>query len=140
MLEIEFEDPISEICDCCGNEIVRLTRFVYKNNNAFAIYYITFTKNHSEKEAIGLISIGDWGSDKRPVNRFSFPFKIWTHNLKYQIGLINKNESKWKDKILGHILDREEALEHPWIKDVFHITDHIVTEDKEVVNYFNLNQ
>jgi hypothetical protein len=27
-------------------------------------------------------------------------------------------------------LDRQEALAHPWVKDVFHITDHAVLEDK----------
>ena len=30
------------------------------------------------------------------------------------------------------MLDRKEALKHPWIKEVFHITDHIVEEDKDV--------
>lgn len=137
MIEIEFEDPTIEICECCGDETVKLTRFVYEDGNAFAIYYIKFTKNHEEKIATGIISIGDWGTDEEPKNRFSFPFKIWIKESNYQIGLIDREESPWKHKLLGEILDRDEALQHPWIKDVFHITDHITVEDKEVVTYFS---
>ncbi len=137
MLEIEFEEPKVEICECCGNETYTLTRFVYKDDYAFAVYYLKFTKNHEDKIATGIISIGDWGTDEEPKNRFSFPFKIWTKKNNYQIGLIDKNESPWKNEILGKILDRNEALKHPWIKEVFHITDHIVAEDQEVVNYFS---
>ena len=32
---------------------------------------------------------------------------------------------------------REEALKHPWINEVFHVTDHIVWEDKEIIAYLN---
>ncbi len=137
MLKIEFEEPTTELCTCCGKETIRLTRFVYENADAFAIYYIKFTKDHEEKIATGIISIGDWGTDEEPINRFSFPFKIWTKEDHYQIGLIDSKESPWKHEMLGKILDRKEALQHPWIKDVFHITDHIVVEDKEVVEYFS---
>ena len=37
------------------------------------------------------------------------------------------------------MLDREEALSHPWIEDVFHITDHITEDDTEVINFFKLD-
>ncbi len=137
MLKIEFEEPNIEICECCGKETLKLTRFVYEDDDAFAIYYIKFTKSHEEKIATGIISIGDWGSDEEPKNRVSFPFKMWTKEDNYQIGLIDREESPWKQDILGKILDRKEALKHPWLKDVFHITDHIGVEDKEVVEYFS---
>ncbi|AMP04188.1 hypothetical protein CPter91_1815 [Collimonas pratensis] len=38
---------------------------------------------------------------------------------------------------LGRILDRTEALAHEWINDVFHITDHMIEDDKEIVEYFS---
>jgi hypothetical protein len=37
--------------------------------------------------------------------------------------------------ILGRVLSREEALAHPRIKEVFHITDHIFAEDAPVKKY-----
>ncbi|RAR46643.1 hypothetical protein [Flavobacterium lacus] len=136
MIKIEFEEPNIETCECCEKESTKLTRFVYKDDDAFAIYYIKFTKDHEEKIATGIISIGDWGTDEEPKNRFSFPFRIWTNSENFQVGLIDKEESPWKQSLLGKILDRKDALNHPWISEVFHITDHIVVEDKEVVEYF----
>ena len=137
MLEIEFEEPNMNICECCGGKTTRLTRFVHKDGDAFAVYYLKFTDNHPEKVITGIISIGDWGSDEPPKNRKAFPFKIWTNEKDYQIGLLDKEDSSWNDNILGEILNRKEALSHPWIKDVFHITDHIVIEDKPAIEYLN---
>jgi hypothetical protein len=137
MLRIEFEELNIETCECCGKEIVKLTRFVYKGEDAFAIYYAKFTREHEDKVVTGIISIGDWGSDDEPKTRTAFPFKIWTNNEVYQVGLMDKDESPWQQKLLGNILDRDEALNHPWIKEVFHITNHIVVEDKEVVEYLS---
>ncbi|RZL41137.1 MAG: hypothetical protein EOP00_25410 [Pedobacter sp.] len=137
MLEIEFEEPNFEMCDCCGKEIVKLTRFVYKDHDAFAIYYAQFTKAHEDKYVTGIVSIGDWGSDEEPKTRTAFPFRIWTNEDNYQVGLIDKEESPWQSKLLGKILNRDEALKHPWIKEVFHITDHIVAEDEPVIEYLS---
>ena len=54
------------------------------------------------------------------------------------VGLVDAEESPWKDvTFLGRILDRGEALKHEWISDVFHITDHMVADDKEIVGYFS---
>jgi hypothetical protein len=53
------------------------------------------------------------------------------------VGLVDAKESPWSHAtFLGQILDREEALKHSWVKEVFHITDHIVAEDKMVIDYF----
>jgi hypothetical protein len=36
---------------------------------------------------------------------------------------------------LGRLLNRDEALAHPWCKEVFHITDHITQEDPEAIAF-----
>jgi hypothetical protein len=44
--------------------------------------------------------------------------------------VIDASESPWKNaKVIGRILDRVEALAHPLIDEVFHITDHMVEDD-----------
>lgn len=142
MIEIEFEEPVLEICECCGNTTIRLTRFVYQDNSAFAVYYAKFTESHKERKLSGLIGLGEWGDDEvGPESRVAFPFQIWTAGEKYQVGLVNAEDSPWRHvSIMGRILSREEALSHAWLKDVFHITDHMVTDDEIIVNYFNGNQ
>jgi len=138
MIKIEFEKPNITTCECCGGKTVRLTRFVYQDDDAFAVYYILFTDGHEDKVVEGLIGLGEWGEEGEAEDRTAFAFRIWTIDDEYQVGLMDANESPWSDvNFLGSILDREDALKHAWIKDVFHITDHIVLEDEDVIDYFN---
>ncbi len=138
MINIEFETPETEICECCGKESTRLTRFVYQNDDAFAVYYARFTETHDDKVLYGLIGLGEWGDDEKgPEYRTAFAFRIWLDGDNYQVGIIDANECPWSHvTFLGQILDREDALKHEWLSDVFHITDHMVTDDKEIVRYF----
>jgi hypothetical protein len=116
---------------------VRLTRFVYQDGDAFAVYYAKFTRGHSKPVVYGLIGLGAWGEGTEPTDRLAFPFRIWTNDKHYQVGLVNREESPWSDATyLGRILDREEALTHPWVKDVFHLTDHMVVDDAPITAYF----
>jgi hypothetical protein len=44
--------------------------------------------------------------------------------------------SPWHDvKALGKMLDRKKALAHPWLREVFHVVEHIVREDPDVRKY-----
>jgi len=55
----------------------------------------------------------------------------------FQVGIIDANEAGWPGAaFMGKRLKRDEALAHPWIKDVFHISDHIVESDEPIVSYF----
>ena len=60
MIEIEFEKPNYTTCECCGNQVTWLTRFVYKDNEAIAFYYATFTEHTEKKEVKCLIGICEW--------------------------------------------------------------------------------
>jgi hypothetical protein len=137
VLEIDFEDPKLAECECCGNTTTRLTRFVHQDGDAFAVYYVLFTNGHEEKIAYSLIGLGEWGEETGPELRTAFSVKIWDDDDKWVVTVTDKDESPWSHvESLGKILDRDAALNHPWIDDVFHITDHIVAEDKPVIEYF----
>lgn len=137
MIEIEFNEPNLKRCECCGQEVVSLTRYVHKDRNAFAVYFISFTRGHSPKVAYGVVGLGEWGEGTGPKDRLAFPFKIWTNGIHYQVGLIDADESGWRHAaLLGKMLNRNEALQHGWVNEVFHITDHIVAEDKVVIDFF----
>ncbi|MCA6367091.1 MAG: hypothetical protein IM618_08580, partial [Cytophagales bacterium] len=109
MIEIEFEEPKIKACDCCGQQVVTLTRFVYMDGDAFAVYYANFTRGHAERVVHGLIGLGKWGDDAKAADRVAFPFDIRTSENSYQVGLINANQSQWSDTtFLGKLLDRDE--------------------------------
>lgn len=139
MLRIEFERPEQSVCECCGKTTTRLTRFVYKNDDAYAVYYAIFTPQHPEKVLRGIVSLGEWGDDNvGPEGRLAFPFEIRVMGDRFQVGMVDADASPWSHvTFLGRILNREEALKHAWISEVFHVTDHMVTDDEEVVRYFD---
>lgn len=137
MIEIEFEPPKESVCDCCGNTTIKLVRFVYKDDSAFAVYYAQFTKDHPEKRLSGLIGIGEWGDGASPDNRMAFPFQIWSQDDGFMVGMVDREDSSYSDvTLLGKMLDRRESLSHELIDEVFHITDHMVRDDPEIVAFF----
>jgi len=133
MIEVELGDEHCTTCECCGGETVSLTRFVYKDGDAFAIYYACFSSTHQERIVDAVVSIGDWGSDAEPVNRCAFALRIRSGPENYEVMVTDAGSCRWsKVELLGRKLGREEALAHRWIDDVFHITDHMCAEDGKV--------
>ena len=61
---------------------------------------------------------------------------LWVdENQQANVSLLDKNEVPWENILKGKILDREEALNYPYKEEIFHITDHIFWEDKEIINF-----
>ncbi|MFK8297205.1 hypothetical protein ACI76O_02300 [Capnocytophaga cynodegmi] len=137
MITIEFEAPKFEKCNYCNAKITQLTRFVYQDNEAFAYYYAKFEDHNNPKVVECLVVLCEWDeNNEKIIKKTGFPLKIWVKDDNYNITLTKKDECPWKNIPEVEILDREQSLNHLQKSDVFHITDHIVTEDKEVIAYF----
>lgn len=137
MIEIEFEEPHILECECCGKPIKKLTRFVYQDGDAFAVYYGQFTPSHNEKCAKFLIGIGEWDSEDEITMKYAFSLHLWQDDDNWNTRITDADECPWESDGIGKILQREEALDNKYIKDVYHISDHIVAEDNEIIDYFN---
>lgn len=82
------------------------------------------------------VCLGQWGDDATPAGRRSFALELWVNDGQLGVTVKDAEDSPWKDaEFLGQMLNREEALNHPWIKQAFHIADHIVLEDEPVKAY-----
>lgn len=135
MIRIEFEPAVRTTCDCCGGASTRLTRFVYEDDDAYGVYYASFSDKHPEVKAI--VSVGEWWEGTTPADRAAFPMILWQTADDFAVTLVDAAESPWKDvALLGHVLDREEALTHPRVKDAYHVTDHIFEQDPEIRSFF----
>jgi hypothetical protein len=142
VISIEFADKVEgEPCPCCGGRTTHLTRFVYSNEEAHAVYYAAFSDKHEERMVSVLVSLGEWGGwdkEEAPNNRVAFALRIRLAAAEYQMMVTDATKSSWHDAtFLGRMLSRQEALKHPWLQEAFHIADHIVTEDQEVQDYLD---
>jgi len=138
VLRIEFEQPQESVCECCGGRNTRLTRFVYRDEDAFGVYYAVFGETHPERIVKAVISLGEWGEGAVAEQRRAFSVQIRLSDSQYEVMVTGADDCPWNGvKLIGRVLSREEALAHPWLKDVFHITDHIVVEDKLIRAYLD---
>jgi hypothetical protein len=137
MLSIEIDEPPrSQLCECCGGTTVSVTRFVYQDGDAYAVYYAAYGAEHPEREVKIAVGMGEWGEETTPEERRAFALVLRATDSEYQVMVVDAAESPWKEtEILGRMLNRDEALKHPWIKDVFHLTDHIVEDDPLIKSY-----
>jgi hypothetical protein len=138
MLTFEFKAPNSAKCECCGGITTALTRFVYQDGAAYAIYYARFGVTHEPRVVEAVVSIGEWGEGSGPWDRVAFPLRLRTADNEYQVTIVDAVESPWEGvELLGRMLDRVEALQHERLQEVFHISDHMVRDDAPLRDYLN---
>jgi hypothetical protein len=85
VISIEFDPPKTERCKCCGGVNTRLTRFVYNNGDAYAIYYALFSYSHPLEHVSLLVGIGEWGEGAPPAKRKAFYLRIRAGKENYEV-------------------------------------------------------
>lgn len=134
--EIEFSVPASARCNCCKGLTTRLTRFVYRDDDAFGIYYAAFSNSHPDHQVDMLVSLGDWGEDSTPSDRAAFYCDVLLSEGSYQVMLRDAATSPWGDaEIVGLKLSREDALSHPLKQLVFEVLDEAFLRDPSLKGY-----
>jgi hypothetical protein len=127
--EVEYAEPRIEICSCCGKRIFRLTRFVTKHRDAYAICYALYTEGHQPQNVKYLISVGPWWKDDPNLCRC---FTIWYVPLAESHGydLHDPVDSPWNHLTkVGRFLTRDEALIDENLPDVWSIIDLLAKQD-----------
>src|SRR5512143_2168351 len=126
MIEIELGPRSEKQCSCCGGITTTLTRFVHRDGDAHAVYFASFAELHPEAVVTVLLGLGEWGEGSTRDQRLAFGLRIWLEGKQFQVGVVDAGDLGWPEpSLLGRRLSRAEALGHPWIKEVFHLSDHI---------------
>ena len=125
-------------CECCGNKNETVHGFVYNNNDAYAVYFASWTVSHLERGVTMAIGIGEWGEEAIPTQRFSVGIECRTTKDQIQFAIIDPEQSPWgRTEFLGRMLSREAALNHSSIKDIFNIAEHVVHDDTRISSFIN---
>lgn len=83
-----------------------------------------------------LVVICEFDTTDKIINKIGFPLVLWDNNGLIATTLLNADEIVWQNLADVAILNRENALMHPYQLDVFRISDEILEQDKEIMNFF----
>ncbi len=121
--------PSTSRCECCSARATRLTRFVTRDGNAFAVYYASYSNSHPEKELAMLISLGDWSDEDDPSRRSAFLCLVRATDP-YEVMLGDASTSVWRGvTVMGRLLTRDEARAHPDKATAFEVLDEALLQD-----------
>ncbi len=134
---IEYADSVNTACDCCGAAMTRLTRFVSRGGEPFAIYRALLPFGVHNRRADVMVSIGAWAEATPPAKRLSFAVHLTADEANFNIAFVEPDQTSWSSGELGRILSRHEALEHPWKQEVLALIDHMLESDKPLGAYLS---
>jgi hypothetical protein len=85
-----------------------------------------------------VVSLGEWEDDSEAARRIAISLDVRSGAENYQVMVVDGSESSFASTpLLGRCLSRSEALAHPWLQEVFHITDHVLEEDVLVKQFLD---
>jgi len=138
VIEIEFGETHKNGCECCGATQYNRTRFVHRDGDAHAVYYASHTDGHIADGITVALSVGNWWEDDALEERFAFCLVLWSNDDEFGVTVQDWESHMWPGAdLLGQRLNRDQALAHPFIKEAFHITDHIFAEDKALTTFLD---
>jgi hypothetical protein len=125
-------------CACCNATSRTVHGFVYRDGDAYAVYYGGWSDGHPERGVSLAIAVGEWTEGTSPADRVSIGMIAMPTPSSVNFGVLNPTESPWGDTpLLGKMLERAQALTHPALKAVMHVAEHVVLEDTRVRRFLD---
>ena len=126
-LEIRERNVTRATCEACGTGYEFVKGFVYRNGDAYAVYFAA-CHGHPEDEAVLDVILGTWGDDD--INdRVTFSACV---RLDGASAIDATAAAAGQSDIFGQKLARDEALAHPLITAFWDVLDHVVVEDDDI--------
>jgi hypothetical protein len=126
-------------CACCGEKSETAHGFVYKDNDAYAVYYAGWSVGHLERGVSLAIAVGEWDENSQVSDRASFGIAVTGTSSSFDFTILDAKESPWSDTpLLGKMLNRGEARNHLEAGNAISVAEHIVREDVRVRRFLDL--
>jgi hypothetical protein len=125
-------------CKCCDARSRTAHGFVYRDDDAYAVYYAGWSDEHPERGVTLAIAVGEWTEGSSPTDRVSIGMLAIPTPSSVDFKVMNPIDSPWGDtSLLGNMLGREQALAHPALKEAMHVAEHIVRDDMRVRRFLD---
>jgi hypothetical protein len=138
-LNLELGEQLADIgCEECGGSHKSAYGFVYKNDDAFGLYFATLHVGHSSPSVGLTLSLGKWWDDDAVDERCWVFIYIWPETDEYRMTLNDPRRSHHlKYSALGRPLDREAALLSPLKDEFFEVADYVIANDPAIASYLD---
>ncbi len=135
-LSIELGEEARTCCDCCGKESTTVHGFVYRDGDAYAVYYAGWSDGHPERGITLAIAVGEWSEGATALERVSIGLEAHPAEREILFSVLNPDQSPWgTSELLGDMVQRSRALQLPVLKDVFEIGELIVYNDSRARDF-----
>jgi hypothetical protein len=137
MLKLELGETLPDICcDGCGGIHKTAYGFIYRDDDAYGVYFATLHTGHAEPTVGLTLSLGKWWDDEAVDERQWVFLNIFPKDDQYHMSLVDPTRSQHATyQALGKSLDRDAALDSELRDDFFSVADYIVVEDPAVASY-----
>lgn len=125
----------STSCPDCGRETRTTAGFVYRDGDAYALYFASLLAHDHGRRAILAIGIGPVRSDSTSANVSAF-LNVASTQTETQFGFIDPASSGWSgSKVLGPQLAAEEARSHLMRAEFLEVAELITRDDPAVASH-----
>lgn len=133
--ELEIEDGpqvVETTCDHCGEPMTRVTGFIYRGGDAYAVFFASCYHHDGHEAWIDVVFSPTWedGVD----DRVTFGCRVGPIEGQPDpaASLMAAAAAFGDSATFGRKLTRDEALEHPMLGEFWAVVDHVLTRDPVV--------
>jgi hypothetical protein len=121
------DDAVMAVCDCCGKTSYNGHGFVYKNRDAYAVYFAGWSPGHRERGVSMAIAVGRWDDSSTSLDRVCVGVEAYEGESQILFRYVDPDESPWpQTELLGDMIPRERALRSEIGGEVLLIAEQVV--------------
>lgn len=115
--------------------------FVYKDGDAFAIYYLSWSEQEDDQRVDVALAVGEWDElTSTSDDRDCFGVAVTASEDEILIRIVNPDESPWpKTELFGDMMSRSESLSHPFKQELFVILEDVIKMHPCACDYLGIN-
>ena len=133
------ENENSAICKFCGKPSSTGHGFVYKDGDAYSVYYAAWCKAHTDRKVNLAIAIGEWDDASSSDDRTCFGLEVYESEDEIQFRVSEPDRSPWPNTdLLGQMLSRDTALKHHLLKEVYLIAGEVTKHHPAINSYLKI--
>ena len=136
------DNRVPATCRCCGRNSSTAHGFVYKDGDAYAVYYASWSEEHPEPHLFLALAVGEeWDDEASSSSRTCFGLVAREEGEQVLFRVTGPEESPWPNSdVLGPMLSRDAALRHSLLPEVFAIAERVLRWHPALREYLSLSE